>query len=68
MQKIKIQITDYKLVSVIKIREILLNFTTLKNQEAFTQAKQLCKGEAIIVPNDAFLAILECVQKNLKLA
>jgi hypothetical protein len=64
LQKIKIQLNNYSLASVMKIREILFNFTTLKNQEAFTQAKQLCKGEAVIISEDAFLDILESVHKE----
>lgn len=64
MQKIKIQLSDYSLVSTMKMREILFNFTPLEDLEAFTQAKLLCNGEAIIIYEAAFLDILESLRKE----
>jgi hypothetical protein len=64
MQKVKIQLSDYSLVSTMKMREILFNFTPLENSEAFIQAKLLCNGEAIVIPNAAFLDILESLKKE----
>jgi|VirMetMinimDraft_7_1064189.scaffolds.fasta_scaffold28608_4 hypothetical protein len=67
MQEIKIQLEDGSLVSVMKVSEILFNFTALDHREAFRQAKQLCRGEAIIISNNAFLDILESLHKEFKM-